>query len=530
VKGGIRFVVQGSSFFRLPGRSQSAVPHNTTVTMSASRNEDGKEEEQAFRHETNSRAFEGGGDRIPALQPPAADEEDADAGDAATTGASAVEATESTQRGTPSAMGPEARQQRPTIATATTSAASAASATTTTVHSSSTNGQSMTRALFFSWMLPVFILAVISRFTVNLEPDPDLAPAASAAHKPGRPVSLQLDGAAGGSRTQHTKKQKQRDSGTPSLPSAAPSMLPTNYLALVDTIDKRRRRVGRFAAAPPSYSSSTGSGGRAAASGSSKPKVDHGAAEQNGRGRRGQGALNDPDRARFRKRLAELQGRHDDDPADFFLALELADAYRMYEVQYHDGGSHEADALRMYEVVTDRVERLRSEAIERGQPTAIPDDGRDVSDEMMLPYPQRSLDGLLCAVYSGQGKALYMANMFAKSVDSYSRCIEVVPEYLDAIDARASSYIVLGMYEEAARDYRVVIERDENQLLFPQSYTGMARVLEVRENATDGGWGFVVDRLAAVIPTLEARHDTYPQGRQVLAPALNRLHHVVRYQ
>jgi tetratricopeptide (TPR) repeat protein len=238
--------------------------------------------------------------------------------------------------------------------------------------------------------------------------------------------------------------------------------------------------------------------------------------------------LSDPDRARFRKRLAELQGRHDDDPADFFLALELADAYRMYEVQYHDGGSHEADALRMYEVVTGRVERLRSEAIQRGQPTAIPDDGRDVSDEMMLPYPQRSLDGLLCAVYSGQGKALYMANMFAKSVDSYSRCIEVVPEYLDAIDARASSYIVLGMYEEAARDYRVVIERDENQLLFPQSYTGMARVLEVRENATDGGWTFVVDRLAAVIPKLEARHDTYPQGRQVLAPALNRLHHVVR--
>jgi tetratricopeptide (TPR) repeat protein len=227
--------------------------------------------------------------------------------------------------------------------------------------------------------------------------------------------------------------------------------------------------------------------------------------------------------------------------------MDLADAYRIYEVQYHDGGLHEADALRMYEILTAMVEERRDEAMLRreSQKMSTLEDGkdeedvgrrmpgtihrsRDVYDEMTAPYPDRSWDGLLCAAYTSQGKALYMANMFSKSVVSYSRCLDVDPEYLDALDARASSYIVLGSYEEAAADYGLVIERDENRLLFSQAYTGLARVLEVRENATVGGWQGVVDRLNSIIPRLEARLDVYPQGRNVLAPTLNRLHHVVR--
>jgi tetratricopeptide (TPR) repeat protein len=169
----------------------------------------------------------------------------------------------------------------------------------------------------------------------------------------------------------------------------------------------------------------------------------------------------------------------------------------MYEVQYHDGGLHEADAIRAYEAVTRRVEELRSDAILRGQkgdgrPPGGEDLGatrrtRDVYEEMTAPYPDKSLDGLLCAVYTGQGKALYMANMFSKSVISYTRCLEVDPDYLDAIDARASSYIVLGSYEDAAADSRAVIERDQDRLMFAQAYTGLARVLEAREGASEGG-------------------------------------------
>jgi tetratricopeptide (TPR) repeat protein len=473
--------------------------------MSDSRHEDGKEEQQALTSEAASGVVEDAA--VPAVQSPPADDEDENSGD--------VDA----------------------LSTDRPKATNSAAAVQQSSSSSSFHDQSMTKALFFSWILPVLVLAAISRFTVNLEPDPDLTAASSSRNSKPRPVALKFDDPTVGSRgtKKVQKKPQQRDAASPTQrPTAAPSKLPTNYVALVDTIDKRRRRVGRFAA--PSYSSSSAgaasssssSDSRAAPLSSSKPDKDRRAAKDGGQLRRGQGALSDPDRVRFRKRLADLQGQYDADPTDLFLALELADAYRMYEVQYHDGGSHEADALHMYEVVTGRVEQLRTEATQQGQATSIPDDGRDITDEMMLPYPQRSLDGLLCAVYSGQGKALYMANMFAKSVDSYTRCLQVIPEYLDALDARASSYIVLGMYEEAASDYRVVIDRDQNQLLFAQAYTGMARVLEARENATDGGWSFVVEILEAVIPRLEARHDAYPQMQKVLAPALNRLHHVVR--
>lgn len=393
----------------------------------------------------------------------------------------------------------------------------------------------MTRALFVSWILPVLLLALVSRFTVHLEAEPDLLAAAPKS----RSVPIRFDESAATNHNAREKQQPRREETSPRAspssmsPSSAPtssllSKQPANYRALVRTIDKRRRRVGRFTSSPgrmqePGHHFTDEEGGP------SRP-----------RGGRGPDARDDPERRKLKQRIAELEKRYEKKSSDLFRAIDLADAYRMYEVQYHDGGLHEADALRMYEVVTQRVEDMRSDAIRRQQDDLSSSQGaeasgkgrgivrtRNVYDEMTAPYPDKSLDGLLCAVYTGQGKALYMANMFSKSVDSYSRCLQVDPEYLDAIDARASSYIVLGNYEEAAADSRAVIERDQDRLLFSQAYTGLARVLEARENVASGGWDWVVDRLRSVLPDLEAKLDMYPQGKTVLAPTLNRLHHVV---
>ena len=40
---------------------------------------------------------------------------------------------------------------------------------------------------------------------------------------------------------------------------------------------------------------------------------------------------------------------------------------------------------------------------------------------------------MLCALYTAKGKVYFMANMFEKAVETYSKCLEVEPLYLDAL-------------------------------------------------------------------------------------------------
>ena len=379
----------------------------------------------------------------------------------------------------------------------------------------------MTWALFVSWILPCLVFAVVSRYTVHLEPDPDIL-----VHKP-RPVKLALDhhhrpnAMAPSLQPKEKKKRRKKDPSLTLDSSSTPSLWPTNYQRLVETIDQRRRRVGTFRADPvPRVSSAT-----------PRPRTadpDDATASSSTNVR---GTASDPERSQFQTKISQLRTMHQADPTDVFKAIHMADAYRMYELQYHDGGLYEDKAIATYQIVADLVELRRQAALDQGRPTDARPHGspaaESIHDELLLDYADKSPDGLLCAVYTARGKVYYMANMFAKAVHSYTRCLHIAPFYLDALDARASAYIILGQYEEAAHDYLQVIERDQNRLLFPQSYTGLARVLEARENVTQDGWGSIIGILDSVIPTLELQLDTYPQMKQALAPTLNRLHHVV---
>ena len=386
-----------------------------------------------------------------------------------------------------------------------------------TPHSSS----SMTWALFVSWIVPCLVFAVVSRYTVHLEPDPDIL---VRNHKP-RPVKLPLDhhhhpNTPSALQPTKEKKKKKRKKD----PSRTPSLWPTNYHRLVETIDQRRRRVGTFRTSP---SEARVSSAGAAASQRTATDPDNDTVNS----KKIRGTASDPERSNYQTKISHLRTIHQADPTNVFKAIHLADAYRMYELQFHDGGLYEDEAIATYQVVVDLAEMRRQDALDQGRPTNVGPTGQPVAasihDELVLDYTDKSPDGLLCAVYTARGKVYYMANMFAKAVQSYTRCLTIEPFYLDALDARASAYIILGQYEEAARDYLQVIERDQNRLLFPQSYTGLARVLEARENVTQDGWGSIIGILDSVIPTLEIQLDTYPQMKQALAPTLNRLHHVV---
>jgi len=66
--------------------------------------------------------------------------------------------------------------------------------------------------------------------------------------------------------------------------------------------------------------------------------------------------------------------------------------------------------------------------------------------------------------------------MFDRVVDAYEQCLSYDHEYLDSLAYRAQSNVILGKYDEAGRDYKRVIEKD-NDRVFVDAVTGLAKVL-----------------------------------------------------
>ena len=198
----------------------------------------------------------------------------------------------------------------------------------------------------------------------------------------------------------------------------------------------------------------------------------------------------------------------------------------MYDVQYHDGGTFQEEGVATYQKAIDLATSKRNKMIADGEETGTV--MADLNDEMMAEYSARSMDGLLCALHTGLGKAYFMANMFEQAVQSYNRCLEIEPNYLDAVSSRGSSRIILGQYEGAAQDFMLVIEKDTSRR-FQDVFTGLARVLQTRENVVPGGWDPMINVLNELIPTIESQASMIDvsEGKRLLANTLNRLYHVL---
>lgn len=205
----------------------------------------------------------------------------------------------------------------------------------------------------------------------------------------------------------------------------------------------------------------------------------------------------------------------------------MADALRLYDVQYHDGGTAQEEAIESYKTAISLALMKRQEKLELGEETK----SANIPEEIVMLYSSRSIDGILCALYTSIGKVYFMSNMFEKAVESYTQALDLEPMYLDAMAARGSSQIILGHYEGAALDFTTVMEHD-TMGRFLDVYTGLARILQARESAVPSGWGPVIENLNEMIPQLEHQYATLHNndlgGTQTLiAKTLNRLFHVL---
>lgn len=363
---------------------------------------------------------------------------------------------------------------------------------------------SMSFVFFAYWIVPLFFLAACSRYGVDtsvgtLPADPP---------KPGG-----------------STKPKSRVTTPPLVPSkkqAAPSTAPSSpYLDLESwptsyrsTVAKIQQRRPRWTHGPREIEDKTK---ETASESPPKPKTPS----------------SDPRRRQMLEKIDQLRHQVASSSADdrIWTKLEFADAMRLYDIQFHDGGSLQQETIDTYGEILQELETRRKAAKEAGQVTNLAVDERvgRVAEELTLDYRLKSIDGLLCAVYTALGKVYFMANMFEKSAEAYTQCIDrISSDYLDAVNGRASTGIVLGEYDQAAKDYLKVIRQDDRRY-FPDAFTGIARILETKEDAVEGGWVVVLEVLQPLLDNYTQIMDEIPDDEldQSVALGLKRFHHVM---
>jgi len=386
---------------------------------------------------------------------------------------------------------------------------------------------SMHTSIGVYWVVPMLCVAALSRFAVDT--GPPFAPQQT------RPISVNFASDIGvaspqTSLTEHVIQDEEEEAAITNLEQeyleSYLSNKPVGYREVVKAIGRRRLDWSSASTEPltqykrdtlktQGMQHGTGTKSRKDSASQADPPV--------------RGASSDPARMGLLREIDRLRKAYSLQPGDLLLAIDLADSLRMYDVQYHDGGTMQQEAILVYEEAIEMVTRKRAQALQRGEETnrALTGDV-DINEEVVMDYATRSLDGLLCALFTSLGKVYFMANMFEKAVSSYSEAIKIEPTYLDALSSRGSSLIILGKYSEAARDFISVIEMDTKRR-FLDCFTGLARVLQTKEDASPTGWDPILSALGPLIPLLESQMQNIQQeeGRKLVGSSLARLHHVL---
>ena len=366
------------------------------------------------------------------------------------------------------------------------------------------------------WILPVLCISLYGRYFADTT-----IPTIHVGDAPRRPSAQQSSQAKHQQQQTATKNQPspqpaQRQQQQPDL--LLPPSWPTAYRETVEYIQKRRRPIPGFFAGDIHQITKIAAGGgeghsaatsTTTSSGSSDPKSTQTSKSSsiNKQRKTTTTQSNRQDggrRAQFHETIQNLRDDWERHPDDLFRGIVLAEAMRYYDLQFHEGGTYEQEALQLYDQIIDLARGQRQAAIEAGNDTRQRRDGvigSSIHDEVTLDYPSKSWDGLLCGLYTSQGKLYFMANMFERAVQAYNHCLDDndnadinAPDYLDALNARGSASIVLGQYASAGRDFWYVVRHDEPQRYFVDAFTGLARVLEAQETA-----------LAAIVSALRRR-------------------------
>ena len=197
------------------------------------------------------------------------------------------------------------------------------------------------------------------------------------------------------------------------------------------------------------------------------------------------------------------------------------------------------EAIDVYSHAIELLKDIWRDHASAGEETRPSDDAaRDggyegLNRDLFVDYDSKSVEGMLCAAYSNLGKVYFMSNMFERAVQSYEECLSYDGDYLDALTYRAQANVILGKYGEAGRDYKRVLEMDEDRI-FPDSVTGLSKVLMAKEESAPeaGGWDFLVQLIESEVPRMQNTYDQIKTsdnagGIKHYADGLKRMHHAM---
>ena len=274
---------------------------------------------------------------------------------------------------------------------------------------------SISVSLFLFWVVPVIVIAACSRFAVDTAP-----------LKPRNPPSMpvKLDAGEESKSSSPTSSSGGSSRKTPK-PTEMPSVLaskPTNYIELVTSIEKRRLDWEDVDSDPME-----GFQGQQTVLSSPNPvsspvNQEETSSQPRKRSRRKEdtdsyrGSSSDPVRLELLDKIEALRENYRADPNEVSNVISLAEALRVYDVQYHDGGSVQEEAINTFQKAIGMLLDKRQSMIDKGEDTKLTPTGKAVTDstygEMFHDYGSRSVDGMLCGLYTSLGKVYFMANLF----------------------------------------------------------------------------------------------------------------------
>ena len=107
-----------------------------------------------------------------------------------------------------------------------------------------------------------------------------------------------------------------------------------------------------------------------------------------------------------------------------------------------------------------------------------------MSHEIKTGNSMKEYQMMTCLLQYRVGLVKYTSNRFLDSVDSYSRVLELgfceKAQEFNAIESRASSYLVLSQFDKAVDDALFLLEND-SIYLFSSAVSVLVRVANVKE-------------------------------------------------
>ena len=117
--------------------------------------------------------------------------------------------------------------------------------------------------------------------------------------------------------------------------------------------------------------------------------------------------------ANIMKLRAQYKESHNT-PVEYLAAIQYADYLKYRDVSIHDGGTHQMEAIEVYHRVIALLEEKWRDKIARGEETRsteVSSGGyQGLNTELFVKYEEKSIEAMLCAVYTNLGKVYFMSN------------------------------------------------------------------------------------------------------------------------